>query len=108
MGDTIKSIAEVNVVNTTAPTLIYEPSELNIEVYQAGQAELPLAESMLTTPDDLLALHVPGKAFQYYLFFHFSRVQGSPESSLLFYLKIAVILSCSFQVPFSVNTIIQR
>lgn len=41
-----------------------------------------------------LALHVPGKAFQYYLFFHFSRVQGwlacSPESSLLFYLSIAV------------------
>jgi len=58
MGDSVKSLAEVEVDDIHSSPLIYPASHATVESYQIGQARFPLGESMLTTPDNLLFLHL--------------------------------------------------
>ena len=51
MGDSVESLAEVEVDNHHGSPLIYPASHVIVESYQIGQAWFPLGESMLTTPD---------------------------------------------------------
>ena len=58
MGDSVESLAEVEVDNIHCSPLIHPASYAIVESYQIGQAWFPLGESMLTTPDNLLFLHL--------------------------------------------------
>ena len=58
MGDCVESLAEVKADNIHGSPLIYPASHAIVESYQIGQAWFPLGESMLTTPDNLLFLHL--------------------------------------------------
>ena len=58
MGDSVESLAEVEVDNIHGSPLIYLASHAAIESYHIGQAWFPRGESMLTTPDNLLFLHL--------------------------------------------------
>ena len=58
MRDRVKSLAEVELDNIHGSPLIYPASHAIVESYQIGQAWFPLGESMLTTPDNLLFLHL--------------------------------------------------
>ena len=58
MGDCVESLAEVEVDNIHGSPLIYQASNAIIESYQIVQAWFPLGESMLTTPDNVLSLHL--------------------------------------------------
>lgn len=64
MGGTAKSLAEVKVENIHSSLIIYQASHFTIEGFQVGQALLPLFQSMLTAPNCLFVLHVPGKHLQ--------------------------------------------
>jgi len=58
MGDSVESLAEVKADNSHCSPLIYPASHAIIEGYHICQASFPLGESMLTTPDNLLFLHL--------------------------------------------------
>ena len=53
MEDSVISLAEVKVDHIPRSPLIYPGSHAIVESYQIGQAWFPLAESLLTTPDNL-------------------------------------------------------
>jgi len=58
MGDSVKSLAEVEVDYTHCSPLIYPASHAIIESYQLGQALILLGESLLTTPDSSTCLEM--------------------------------------------------
>ena len=58
MGDSVKNLAEFEVDDIHSFPFIYPASHALIESYHFGQAGFPLGESMLTTPDNLLLLHL--------------------------------------------------
>ena len=58
MGDSVESLAEVEVDNIHGSPFVYPASHGIVGSYQIGQAWFPLGESMLTTPDNLLFLHL--------------------------------------------------
>jgi len=66
MGDSVKGPTVVQVDNSHCSPLICQASHFIIEIYQVGQARLPIGEAMLTTstPDDLLVLNAPENGFQ--------------------------------------------
>jgi len=72
MGDSVKSLAEVEVDNIHGSPLIYPASRAIIESYQVGQAWFPLGKSMLSTPDNLLFLHLLRDDLQNELLHHLS------------------------------------
>ena len=57
-GDRVESLAEVKVDNIHCSSFIYPASHAIVESYQIGQAWFPLGESVLTTPNNLLFLHL--------------------------------------------------
>jgi len=57
MGDSVESLAATEVDNIHCPPLIYPAIHEIIESHQIGQAFL-LGESRLTSPDNLLFLHL--------------------------------------------------
>lgn len=63
----VKSITKVQVDNVCISPLIYQTAHFIIETYKVGQAWFPVGESLLTTSDDFLDLHVPGNGFWDYL-----------------------------------------
>ena len=77
MGDSVKSLAEVEVDNIHCSPLIYSAGHPIIEGHQIGQAWFPLGESMLTTPDNLFFLHLFRDDIQNELFHHLSRDGGA-------------------------------
>ena len=58
MSDCVQSLAEVKVDNIHCSPFIYPASHAMVESYQIGQAWFPFGESMLTTRDNLLFLHL--------------------------------------------------
>ena len=62
MQDSVKGLTDVRVDNIHCSCLVYQASHLTAEVYQAGQAWVPLGEAMLTISDDFLVIHVLGLA----------------------------------------------
>jgi len=79
MGDSVESLAEVEVGNTHCSPFTYPASHAIIESYQIGQARFPLRESMLTTPDKLFSLHLLNDDIQNELFHHLSRDVGEAD-----------------------------
>ena len=73
MGDSIKSLAEVKVDNIHCSPSIFSASDATIEGREVDQAQFPLGESMLTTPDDPLLFQLLEDGFQNKLFHHLSR-----------------------------------
>ena len=73
MGDHVESLAEVEIDNIHCSPLIYPASHVIAESYQIGQAWFPLGESMLTTPYNLLFLHLLDDDLQDELLHHLSR-----------------------------------
>ena len=72
MGDCVESLAEVKVDSIHSSPLIYPASHVIVESYQIGQAWFPLGEAMLTTPDNLLFLHLLDDDLQDKLLHHLS------------------------------------
>ena len=64
MGDSVKSLTEVKADNIHYSALIYQAYNFIVEGYQAGQAWLPLGEAMMTPPNNLLVLYMPGNDSQ--------------------------------------------
>lgn len=62
MENNVEILTEVGYVHCSP--LIHQPSHLILNVYQVGQTLLPLGESMLTTPNDFLVLHMSGNGFK--------------------------------------------
>ena len=60
-GSSVKSLTEVKVDNIHCFPLIHQASDFIIDGDKVGQA--CHGESMLTTPDDLIVLHMPGNDF---------------------------------------------
>ena len=54
MGDSIESLAKVKVDDIHCSTPIYPAGDAITEGKEVGRAQLPLGESMLTTPGDFL------------------------------------------------------
>jgi len=79
MGDCVESLAEVEVDNIHGSPFIYPASHVIVESYQIDQALFPLGESMLTTPDNLLFLHVLVDDLQDKLLHHLSRDGGEAD-----------------------------
>ena len=77
MGDSLKSLAAVKVDNIHCSPLIYPAIYAIVESYQIGQAQFPLGGSMLTTPDNLLFLHLLNEDLQNELLHHLSQDGGS-------------------------------
>lgn len=59
----VKGLTEVKAENIQCFPLIYQTSHLITNIYQVGQAWLPIGEAMITT-DDFPVLKVPGNGFQ--------------------------------------------
>lgn len=76
MGDSIESLAKVKVDDIHCSPLIYPAGDAIIEENEVGRARLPLGESMLTTPHNLLLFHLLGDGIQNKLFQHLSRDRG--------------------------------
>lgn len=64
MGDIVKGLTEVQVDNICSTFLICQVTHVIVELYQVGQAGLPLGEAMLTTSDYFLVPNVPRNGFQ--------------------------------------------
>jgi len=79
MGDSVESLAEVEVDNIHGSPLISPYGHAIVESYQIGQALFPLGESMLTTPDNLLLLHLLDDGLQDELLHHLSRDGGETD-----------------------------
>jgi len=79
MGDCIESLAEVKVDNIHGSPFIYPASHATVESYQISEAWFPLSESMLTTPDNLLFLHLLDDGLQDKLLHHLSRDGGEAD-----------------------------
>lgn len=62
MGDSAVSFTEVHADNIHCCPLIYQANQFFREVYQVGQAWLPLIEAMLNTLDEFFVSNVPGNA----------------------------------------------
>lgn len=98
---------EVQVGNTHCSSLIHQVGHFIREAHHIVWAWLPHGESILTTPDDLLALRVPGNGFQDLLLHHLPKDQGKAVwplilSSFLPFLKIAlafILLQSSGPAP---------
>ena len=94
MADSVKSLAETEVDNIHGSSLIYLASHFIVESYQIGQAWFPLSESVLTSPDNLLFLHLLEDDLQNELLHHLSQDDGKADGpvvlSFLPYLKIGV------------------
>ena len=79
MGDGVESLAEVEVDNIHGSPLIYPASDAIVESYQIGQVWFPLGESMLTTPGNLLFLHLLDDDLQDKLLHHLSWDGGEAD-----------------------------
>jgi len=79
MGNCVKILAEVEVDNIHSSPLIYPASHAIVESYQIGQAWFPLGKFMLTTPDNLLFLHLLDDDLQDKLLHHFSWDGGEAD-----------------------------
>ena len=79
MGDSVESLAEVEVHNICGSPFIYPASHAIVESHQTDRALFPLGESMLTTPENLLFLHLFNGDIQNELFHHLSRDGGEAE-----------------------------
>jgi len=84
MADSVKSLADVEADNIHCPPLIYLAGHAIIEGYQISWAWFAFGESMLTTPDNLLFLHLLRDDSQNKLFHHLSR---DLIFSILFFLE---------------------
>jgi len=83
MGDSVESLAEVEVDNIHGSPLIYPSGHAIVESYQIGQPWFPLGKSMLTTPDNLLFLHLLDDDLQDELLHHLSRDGGEADRPLV-------------------------
>ena len=79
MGLCVESLAEVEVDNIHGSPFVYPDSHVIVESYQIGQAWFPLGESMLTTPDNLLFLHLLHDDLQDKLLHRLSRDGGEAD-----------------------------
>ena len=83
MGDSVESLSEVEADNIHCSPLIYPASHAIVESYQIGQAWFSLGESILTTPDNLLFLHLLNDDLQNELFYHLFRDGGEAEQPVV-------------------------
>ena len=83
MGDSVRSLAEVEVDNIHGSPLIYPAGHTIVESYQIGQAWFSLSESTLTTPDNLLFLHLLDDDLQDKLLHHLSQDGGEADRPLV-------------------------
>ena len=83
MGNRVESLAEVQVDNIHCSPLIHPANHAITEIYQIGQAWFVLGESILTSPDNLLFLHLLNDDLQNELFHHLSRDGGKADSPVV-------------------------
>jgi len=69
-GKHVKNLSEDKAESIPCSPLIYQGSLFIGEGYQVVKSQQTLGESMLTTPDHFVILHVLGNAFQDYLLYH--------------------------------------
>lgn len=69
----------------------YQVRHFIIEGYQVCQAWHPLGKSMLTTPDDLLVIHVPGNSFQHELLCCFPRNWGEGDQPIVLWVLLLAL-----------------
>ena len=79
MGDSVESLAEVEVDNIHGSPLIYPAGHAIVESYQTAQAWFPLVECMLATPGNFLFLHLLHDGLQNELLRHLSRDGGEAD-----------------------------
>lgn len=60
MGNSVESLTKINATTV----FIHEATYLILEGYQVGQAPFSLHKYMLTTPNHLVVLPLPGNGFQ--------------------------------------------
>lgn len=68
MGSSLRGLTEVQAGNVHCPSFICQVRHFITQVYQLGQAWLPLDEWMLIIPDDFLVPRVHGKGFPAFTF----------------------------------------
>lgn len=73
MGDSMESLAKVKVDHIHCSPPIYPAGDAIIEGNEVGRARLPLGESVLTTPNNILLFELLGDSIQNKLFQHLSR-----------------------------------
>jgi len=101
MGDSVKSLAEVKVDNIHCSPLIYPASHAIVESYQIGQASFPLGESMLTTPDNLLFLHLLNDDLQNELPHHLSWDGGEADRPVISWVLLLALFEGWSDIGFS-------
>ena len=83
MGDCVESLAEVKVDNIHGSPFVYAASHVIVESHYISQARFLLGESMVTTPDNLLFLHLLDDGLEDKLLHHLSKDGGEADQPLV-------------------------
>ena len=101
MGDCVKSLAEVKADNTHCDPLSFLQWHDWLGRDQIGQAWFPLGESMLTTPNNLLFLHLLNDDLQNELLHHLSRDGGEVDKPIVPWVLLLALFEDWSDIGFS-------